>query len=251
MNRKLLALNIALAAGVIYTGIELRTEWLAAKARQAKMPGPAPKAAFVPPVAPLKSEPAVVPSGYINIATQTLFDPSRNPNLPPPPPAPAPPPADPPPLPSFHGMMDFGDPQGPIALITEADVGGHEEKHAGEMIGAFKLVAFDRKEMTLEWQGRVIHKRLNEGGSQQAKVKAQAAGPDLVPLGVVPGVATQQTEQPRQQLQEMGPGVSLTDTVRACQPGDGSAAGTVNDGYKKEININPMGPQCLWRAVGK
>jgi hypothetical protein len=251
LNRKLLALNLALGAGLIYGGIELRDEWIAAKARQAKMPGPAPKAPYVAPVAPLKSEPAVAPSGYVNIATQTLFDPSRNPNLPAPPPPPPPPPADPPPLPSFHGTMDFGDPQGPVALITEADVSGHEEKHAGEMIGAFKLVAFDRKEMTLEWQGRTIHKRLNEGGGEKPKARAQAGSPELVTPGIIPGVASQQVEQPKQQLQEMGPGVSLTDTVRACQPGDGAAAGTVTDGYRKEVNINPMGAQCLWRAVGK
>jgi hypothetical protein len=250
LNRKLLAVNLALAAGVIYAGVELRTVWLTAKARQAKMPGPPPKAAFVPPVTPLKAEAPVVPSGYINIATQTLFDPSRNPNLPPPPPPPPPPPADPPPLPSFHGIMNFGDPQGPVALITEASVEGHEEKHAGEMIGAFKLVAFDRKEMTLEWEGRMIHKRLNEGGSEQPKAKAQA-GPELVPLGIIPGQASKQVEQPRVQQQDLGPGTPLTDTVRACQAGDGSAAGAVNDGYRKEINNSPMGPQCLWRAVGK
>ncbi|MEI9976516.1 MAG: hypothetical protein WDO73_33345 [Ignavibacteriota bacterium] len=109
---------------MIYTGIELHSVWVAAKNRQAGMPGPAPKPALVQPVSPLSRQPAVVPSGYIEVAQKTLFDPSRNPNLPPPEKPAPPPPRDPPPLPSFHGMMDFGDPQGPIALITQNSSSG-------------------------------------------------------------------------------------------------------------------------------
>jgi hypothetical protein len=255
LNRKLLILNIALGAGVIYTGIELHSAWVAAKERQAKMPGPAPKAASVPPIPALKKEPAVVPSGYADVAVHDLFDASRNPSIPVDPPPPAPPPRDPPPLPSFHGMMDLGDPQGPVALITENDAPGHEEVHAGEMIGEFKLVAFNRKEMTLDWQGRTLHKLLNDGGSAAAKAKpAPAGGPEPLPLnGVVPGQAPQQSvyDDPKPQTRELGPGPQMTDSVKACQAGDSSAVGSVSDGFRKEINNSPMGPQCLWRAVGK
>lgn len=253
MNRKLLALNIALGIGVIYAGVELHSEWVAAKARQAKMPGPAPKAPLVTPPAALPRQPAVVPSGYIQVAQQTLFDPSRNPNLPPPDVPAPPPPADPPPLPSFHGMMDLGDPQGPVALITENNNPGHEEVHAGEMIGEFKLLAFNRKEMTLDWRGRVLHKLLNEGGSDHAAVKPPTAGtPPLELNGVIPGQAPQQgAEQPKPQTRELGPGPQITDTVKACQGGDSTPAGAVSDGYRKEVNVSPMGNQCLWRAVGK
>jgi hypothetical protein len=149
-------------------------------------------------------------------------------------------------------MMDFGDPQGPIALITQHDSPGHQEVHAGEMIGAFKLVAFDRQEMTLDWQGKVIRKRLNEGGSERAaKSQAPAAGPEPLLNGVIAGQAPPQADQPKPQGRELGPGTEMTDTVKGCQAGDSSAAGTVSDGYRKEVNVSPMGPQCLWRAVGK
>jgi len=252
LNRKLLILDIALGAGVIYGGFQLHSEWAAAKARQARMPGPPPKAAPVAPVPPLKQAPAVLASGFKTVADLDLFDASRNPNIPVEPPPPAPPPAEPPPLPSYHGMMDFGDPQGPIALITEHDAPGHEEVHSGEMIGEFKLVAFDRQEMTLNWQGRVIHKRLNEGGSEPPKVKAAPVGLEPLPLnGVIPGQAPQTADQPKPQGTELGPGKEMTDTVKGCQAGDSSAPGTVSDGYRKEANVSPMGPQCLWRAVGK
>ncbi len=255
MNRKLLILNVALGAGVIYTGVELHNVWVAAHERQIHMPGPAPSANAVPHVPALKKDPAVVPSGYIDIATKTLFDPSRNPNLPPPEAPPPPPPANPPALPSFHGMMDLGDPQGPVALITENDAPGHEEVHAGEMIGEFKLVAFNRKEMTLDWQGRTLHKLLNDGGSAPSKAKAvPVGGPEPLPLnGVVPGQAQPQQpyDDPKPQTRELGPGPQMTDSVKACQAGDSSAVGAVSDGFRKEINNSPMGPQCLWRAVGK
>jgi hypothetical protein len=254
LNRKLLFLNIALGIGVIYAGIELHSAWVAAKARQKTMPGPPPKAAFVPPVPPLPGKPAVLPSGYVEVAQKDLFDASRNPSVPVDPPPPPPPPKDPPPLPSYHGMMDFGDPQGPVALITEVGTPGHEEVHAGEKIGEFKLLAFDRKEMSLEWEGKVLHKRLNEGGAERARPNAApAAGPEPPPPGVIFGQAPlQQAEQPvQQQRNELGPGVQMTDSVRACQAGDTSAAGTVNGGYIKQVNNSPMGAQCIWRAIGK
>lgn len=252
MNRKLLILDIVLGAGVIYGGFQLHSEWAAARARQARMPGPPLAAGKVPAPAPLPQQPAVLPSGYKTVADQDLFDASRNPTIPVEPPPPPPPPAEPPPLPSFHGMMDFGDPQGPIALITENDALGHQEVHAGEMVGPFKLVAFNRQEMTLEWQGRVIHKRLNEGGSAPAKSKAPPVGIEPLPLnGVIPGQAAPAADQPAPQGAELGPGQEMTDTVRACQPGDSSAPGTVNGGYVKQVNMSPMGAQCIWRAVGK
>jgi hypothetical protein len=253
LNRKLLVLNTALGIGVIYAGIQLHSEWVAAKARQGTMPGPPPKPAMVLPPAPLPQQPAVLPSGYIEVASKFLFDASRNPDIPKDPLPPPPPPRDPPPLPSFHGMMDFGDRQGPVALITESNAPGHAEVHAGEMIGEFKLLAFDRQEMTLEWEGKVLHKRLNEGGSEKARAAARpAAGPEPLLLnGVVPGQAPQpSTEQPTRQ-QELGPGVPMTDSVRACQAGDSAAAGTVTDGYIKQVNNSPMGNQCIWRAIGK
>jgi hypothetical protein len=254
LNRKLLILDIALGAGVIYGGFQLHSAWVAARARQARMPGPPPKAALVPGVAPLAQQPAVLPSGYKDVAVKDLFDVSRTsavPVDPPAPPPPPPPPPEPPPLPSYHGMMDFGDPQGPIALITENDAPGHEEVHAGEMVGTFKLVAFNRQEMTLEWQGRTIHKRLNEGGSNPAKPKAAAGAPALELNGVVPGMAPKEAYQPPQPTKDLGPGQDLSDTVKACQPNDSSPNGTVSGGYVKEVRMTGLGSQCDWRAVGK
>lgn len=253
MNRRLLILDIALGAGVIYGGIQLHNEWLAAKARQAAMPGPAPKPLAMAHMPALPQQPAILPSGYKQIAINTLFDPSRNPNIPVDPPPPPPPPKQPPPLPQYHGMMDFGDPQGPIALITPEKDARHEEVHAGEMIGEFKLLSFNREEMVLEWDGKQIHTRLGEAGPDPAaRPKASAVEP-ITNYGIIPGQAPKETlPQPQQQQQQLGPGQAVTDTVKACQPNDGTPAGTVTDGYRKEVHISPLGTsQCIWRALDK
>jgi len=68
--------------------------------------------------------------------------------------------------------------------------------------------------------------------------------------GVVPGQAPPQATEPTRQ-QELGPGIQMTASVRACQAGDAAAPGTVNGGYIKQVNNSPMGAQCIWRAIGK
>jgi len=252
LNRKLLVLDVVLGAGVIYGGFQLHSEWAAARARQATMPGPAPKAGPIPAAPPLAQRPAVLPSGYKEIAMNTLFDPSRSPDVVQPPPPPPPPPPEPPPLPMFHGMMDLGDPQGPIALMTEKDKPGHEEIHAGEMIGAFKILSFDRKEMSLDWDGRVIHLRLSDGGSEPHAAAKGGVEP-LNDRGIIPGVAAPPAQEAAPPpAQALGPGVEVTDSTRSCQPNDSAPAGTVTSGYQKVVRNTGLGAtQCFWIAVGK
>ena len=250
MNRKLLILDIVLGAAVIYGGFEFRSQWVAAKARQAGMPGPAPKAGPPPAIAPLPQAPAVLPSGYAPIAINTLFDPSRNPNVAPPPlPAP-PPPEEPPALPSLHGSMDLGD--GPFAMMSESGATAYSEVRAGGMIGPFKLVSFNRREFEVEWKGKIIHKRVEEGGGDKPARAAQPSGGPVVTLGVIPGQAVPEAAPAPVSTAELGPGASMTDTVKACVPSDGSPAGTISGGYRKEVNRSPLGSsQCIWRAIGK
>jgi len=252
VNRKLLILDVVLGACAIYGGFQLHSQWVAAKARQAGMPGAAPKAGPAPVVSPLPRQPAVLPSGYKAIAVNTLFDPSRNPDIPVDAPPPPPPPKEPPPLPSYHGMMDFGDPLGPIALMSDAGTEGHQEVHAGEMIGAFKLLSFSRQEFALEWEGRVIHARASAGGGEKPRSSAPTVAP-ITTNGIIPGQAAPDTgPQPQPQGAQLGPGQNLTDAVKACQSGDNTPAGAVADGYRKEVNATPLGgSQCIWRAVGK
>jgi hypothetical protein len=250
LNRKLLILDVVLGAGVIYGGLQLHSQWVAAKARQAGMPGAAPKTAPPPGLAPLPQQPAVLPSGYKAIAVNTLFDPSRNPNIPVDPPPPPPPPAVPPPLPAYHGSMDIGD--GPVAMMSENGSSAYKKVHPGGVIGPFKLLSFGREEFAVEWEGKVIHKRLDEGGAEKSAAAPQAVEPAFTP-GLIPGRApAETTPPPPQPTMDLGPGTDMTESIKACQPGDSSPPGTVSGGYRKEVNRTPLGSsQCIWRAVGK
>ncbi|MGA3018972.1 MAG: hypothetical protein ABSF62_17760 [Bryobacteraceae bacterium] len=246
MNRRLLALNLLLVAALIYAGIEFHARRVAAQARE--MATLSRKVPPLPPpvLAPLKAPEAVMPSAYVTVAQNDLFDQSRNPNVPIDLPPPPPPLKDPPPLPFFHGMMNIGD--GPIAIMSKTGSGSQEEVHAGGMIGEFKLLDFNMKEITLEWDGRVIRKRVDDAPKQEAVWSPLANYPSNG-IMVMPGVAS--PPQPAPKFTEMGPGADNGQTYRPCQVGDSSPNGAVVDGYRKSVRVNPFGSECHWEAVGK
>jgi hypothetical protein len=249
LNRKLILLDVALAAGAIYGGLHLHSQREAAKALQAEIVRNSVKPAPPPVVAPLAREPVVLPSGYKDIAVKTLFDPSRNPDVPVEPPPPPPKPPEPPPLPDFYGSMDLGD--GPFAVMSAAGETRQQEVHTGGMIGPFKLLSFSRQEIALEWDGRVIHKHVEEHASRGGKAPGPIGlGGGAGVAAVIPGQAS--APQPEARGTELGPGEQMTDTFKACQAGDSSPAGAVVDGYRKEVMRTALGgTQCHWTAVGK
>ena len=78
MNRKLLILNVVLVAVAVYAGVQWRKEWRAAKAREAASLNRPLKPLPPPPFTPLPVEPPVMPTKYLDVAQNMLFDPSRN-----------------------------------------------------------------------------------------------------------------------------------------------------------------------------
>jgi len=246
LNRKLLTLNVVLVALAIYAGFQLHGQWVAAKAREAAARSyrarPVPAAAL----APLPQEPAVLPSGYKDVAMNDLFDQSRNPNVPVEPPPPPPPPKPVPPLPAFHGMMDIGD--GPIAMMSRAGSSEQQEVRAGGMIGEFKLLDFNRQEIALEWEGKVIHKRVDEVADKSA---TNQQGPsEIAPGTVLPGIVNTQAPQEGPK-RDLGPGPDNGGGNRPCQANDSSPAGTTTDGYRKVVIPTLFGNTCYWAPVGK
>jgi hypothetical protein len=247
LKRKLLLLNLGLAAFVAYAGFELRQAWLAEKAREAAELNKAVKPSAPIPFAPLAVAPPVAPAGYAAIAEQTLFDRSRNPNVvvdvpPPPPPKPMPP------LPVYHGQMNIGS--GPMAILSATANSPHLGLHPGETIGPFKLVEVDREEITLEWEGKAIRKNVDELVDRSAQGAAAA-----------PAAVTARTEQsaaaapapppPGPAKSAIGPGADTGAGFKRCEPNDSTPAGTVVDGYRKVISPTPFGEACRWDPVGR
>ena len=243
MNRKLVLLNLVLAAVVVYGGMQLRTAYQAEKAREAALK--AKKIAVLPAPAytPLSNDAPVLPSGYNYVAQKNLFHPSRDPNVPvelPPPPPPPPPMPD---IPRYHGQMNLGD--GPIAMLVEKSGMPEKAVKPGDTIGQFKLVDVNTNEITFEWKynGEIARRSLRElADSSQAATQAAdnrpaagAAAPVAPPPPVAPAA--------------LGPGEITGFGFKTCIPNDTTPEGTVSGGFRKVITTTPFGKSCRWDPV--
>jgi hypothetical protein len=245
MNRKILALNLALLALLGTLGWMLRAHWRETRARELAMLSKAPrKIEVLPPPVPAPPETAVA-ANYLEVAQKTLFSKDRNPNVivevaaPPPPPPVVPTP----PRPFYFGQMGFG--QQPVAFLS-VEKGGQKGFHVGDEVGPFKLVAFNRETITFEWNGETLEYPLAElkpkepQAAQQAAAAAAAAAGPAKPQSLTPAIT----------IVEDKPTLGTQNgEIRSCVPGDRSPSGTVKDGYKKTVVNGPFGPSCLWEPI--
>jgi len=239
LKRKLLLLNVVLIALIVAVGWRLRREWLDSKAREqailkAQVRPPAP-----PSISPLPKTQPVTPTNYLDIAQKMLLSKDRNPAVvvetaPPPAVKPLPP------LPVMYGIMDLGD--GPTALMSDKAGSRHHGVRPGEKVGEYTLVALNDQEVTLEFEGRTVVKKPEElkERSQQPSSGADAGARTAPP----PGTAAPPISSGRPE-----PGVDVAPGIRACQPGDSSAPGTVANGMRKVVTQSPFGDTCRWEAV--
>jgi hypothetical protein len=243
LKRKLLLLNLTLGLLAIYAGWQLRRTWRAAKAREAATMSRRVPVAPAPPFTPLPRTAPVVPGGYSEIVQQTLFDRSRNPVVVVELPKEEPKPTKPMPrLPIYHGQMNLGD--GVTVVMSEDNNSAHQGLRVGEMIGQFKLVDVNTEEITLEWEGQKIRKKLDEL-REHADVPQAGAPPPVATLGP----ARTDAPAPAVQASPQGPGADTGGGYRACQANDSNPSGAVVEGYRKVIIPNPFGQMCRWEAV--
>jgi hypothetical protein len=241
VNRKLwIVLNLALVCAVVWTTVELRDAWRAAKAHQAATLKHAAAAPPLVPLQPLPNPPAVLPAAYKDVAQKDLLDRSRNPNVPVEPPPPPPPPPPVPPLPVYHGYMNLDG--APIAILSVTKGSAHEAVHPGETIGEFTLRSVSTREIEFAWRDQVIHKSVDEledhtiPAVQAAAVRTEMPAPVYAP-------------PPPPAPAAPGPGEETHFGVKLCNPGDTSAVGSVVDGYRKVMSPTPFGSSCLWEPV--
>jgi hypothetical protein len=237
LTRRLLLINLTLLA-LASAGIwRLRIAWRSETARERAAIGKPIHPLPPPLVAGLPPAQAVRPVDYIDIAQKDLFTRDRNPNIlvetkaPPPKPMPA--------LPLFHGVMNLGD--GPTAILSEKKGAPHRDFRPGEQIGEFKLVAVNREEIVLEWDGQQIRKRLEE--LQDTNTPAPASG-NTAAQATAPAAPPAAPAQAKPE-----PGVDVGQGVRACQSGDNSPPGTVANGMRKRTQSSPFGERCWWEPA--
>jgi hypothetical protein len=218
-------------------GVEIRNEIGAARAREKSVLRAPVRVLPTPKINPLPSDPPVMPSAYEKVAQADLFDKSRNPTVvvevpPPPPPKPVPP------LPVYHGAMNLG---GGLRVMLSVNKDSPQQAiRPGETIGQFKLVDVNTEEMTLEWEGQTIRKKVEELTAAPAPAEVAAARVEA-PTGPTPPPPAVKS----------GPGDLTPQGGRVCAVNDGNAEGAVVEGYRKTIYTTPFGQSCLWQPVGK
>ncbi len=247
MNRKIILLNVVLLAMAGWLCWTLRARWvefhrhehtvLAASGPKAKV--------FQPPANPL-SKPFAA-TEYNDVAQKMLFSKDRNPNVivdPPPPPPPTPPPAPMPELPAYYGTMAlFGDP----VVLLSLPKGGQKKYHAGDMVGPFKLVSFDREKVVFDWDGKLVERKPEElkekAATQQQQAAAEQPPTRVEPVKLIPDPPPDAPKVSEKIGADNGGG------IRMCVAGDTTPPGTVVDGYKKVVTMNMFGQTCMWQQV--
>ena len=245
MNRKVVFLNVLLVALALWLGSLLRAKWLDEEAHRRDLLKQAIHSVTVPPPPPAPAVQRPLAMDYLEVAQRTLFTKDRNSTVVVEPPPVPPPPPPVPPLPVYRGQMAIGEPV--VFLAT----GPSDEKgyRKGDMVGKFKLVAFDRENITLEWDGKNLEHKVTDLVSHDAQQVQQpvAAAPVAAAAPVSLGDAA-----PPKVSSDGSPALGVDmGGPRGCVTGDTSPAGTIFNGYRKVIAQTLMGQSCHWEPINK
>lgn len=241
MKRKLIALDLALVAAIGAASWRLRQDWTTLRAREHKLQQRSVKGSQ-PPLLNVAAAPQPVAAvGYAEIAQKMLFSKDRNPDVVIEPPK-EPPPKPMPPLPVLYGVMNLLD--STTVVMSENAAAPHHGVRLGEQIGAFTLVAVNREDITFDWEGQPVTKKIDDMLVRQPA----PAAPSNVPAQRVAAQPARVEGQPPPKA-DAAPGADIGNGIRACQAGDSSAAGTVSGGYKKSVSATPFGSICRWEPI--
>jgi len=237
LNKKLIALSLALLAALGLLTWQLRREYRDAKNRERALLNykivPKPPV----PMAPLPKALPVAAATYAEVAQKNLFSRDRNPDVIVDPPAP--PPVKPvPPFPVARGVMLWeGVPA--TVVLSEKSGGPQKSYHVGDKVGDWTIASIDNTYVVFSWDGQDFKKRLDELL-------------DRTPIQVAEAPAPNAPAQPAQAnlAGKDGPSnIDIGSGVKACIPGDRSATGAVVDGYRKVVTDGPFGAVCRWEPV--
>jgi hypothetical protein len=246
LKAKLIALNLLLAAGVGAVAWQARMRVQEAEqVRRAHLLNPM-KPVPPPPIAPAPKPDAPSAIKYEDVAKKDLFSADRNDDIVvEAPKVVAPKPM--PPLPVSTGVMNM--PSGVKISLAEKPGEMSRFLHTGESIGEFKIVALDAQNVTFEWDGKQLPRKIEDLMDRSNQQTASAgrpaqAAPAGGPAALPPAAAGQQLVNNHPTAANIG--TVLTETSRACKPDDTSPAGSVVDGFKKVMTQSIFGPVCRW-----
>jgi len=247
VNRKIILLNVVLLAMAGWLCWTLRAKWLELHRHEHTVLAASSRAGkTVFPLAPIQVAKPFAPTEYNDVVQNDVFSKDRNPNViidPPPAPPPTPPPPPMPDLPAYYGTMAFfGDP----VILLSLPKGPQKKYHAGDKVGPFKLVSFDREKVVFDWDGKIVERKpedLKEKESVQQQAEADPAPPKYVPPKLIPDPPPNAPKLSEKIGADNGGGVHM------CVAGDTTPPGTIIDGYKKVVTMNMFGATCMWQSV--
>jgi hypothetical protein len=242
LKGKLIALNLLLAAalGAVIWQTRARVQE-ADQVRKAHVGVPI-RPVAPPPIAPAQKPEPPSAIKYEEVAKKNLFSSDRNDDIVVEAPKVAPP-KPMPPLPVAFGVITVGG--GTTASMAVKAGEPSKFVHVGESVGEFKILALDSENVTFEWDGKPLSRKIEDlmdRSNQQvasAAHGAAAVGPAAAPP---PGAGQMVNNHPT----AANVGTELTETSRACKPDDTSPAGSVVDGFKKAVTQTIFGPVCRW-----
>jgi hypothetical protein len=210
-----------------------------------------PKRNFTSPSVPLPK--AQVISEYNEVVQKDLFARDRSSNvtiaIERDPPAPPSPPM--PPLPVYFGTMFIGDP----VIVLEFPKGTQKNYHAGEKVGAVRLVSFDSEIVVFDWDGKKVERtvaQLRDGASDAAYSGAAASATTTMKTAALRSNLTSTSPEPSDRSTLTTKlGMDTGVGVRLCLTGETSPAGTVIDGYRKRKVNGAFGPTCSWELLNR
>jgi hypothetical protein len=202
-----------------------------------------------PPVTPAPKPDPVPATKYADVAMKDLFSKDRNPTVVIEPPK-IEAPKIMPPLPVVYGVM--GLPSGTKAIMSEKAGNAGHSVHAGDTIGEFKIAALDPENVTFNWDGKQISKKIEDLIDRSNAPGAAGAQSAAVQGGANPNAAVRAAPPPPPNNQPQvasAPGKEIGGGYHACVPGDTSPSGTVSGGFRKNSVATPFGPSCNWVPV--
>lgn len=151
-------------------------------------------------------------------------------------------------LPLYHGMMNFGDEEGPVAIMSVAAGKPHKAIHPGETIGEFTLLAVSKDGLDLQWRDQKVHKRPEEI-LDRTHTAAQTQATET-PAKIPGGYATPPPPRPEPPPPgQYGPGADNGPGTKRCMDNDTTPAGAVVSGYRKVDKPGPFGRTCYWESI--
>lgn len=259
MRLKFIALNAVLLIGILVIAWQARTRWQEAHTRREANLNTAIRPVAPPPLVPAPKPDAAPAAKYADVATKDLFAKDRNPVVIVDPPK-VEKPKEMPPLPVVYGVL--GLPSGVRAIMSEKAGGTSAPFREGDTIGEFKIVSLDQRNVTFEWDGKEISRKIDDLIDRSGPADTAGGGRANVQASAPPQIAAAQPQIQMQQNQQQntvqtntvqsvaaGPGGEIGppgQSQRQCNPADNSPAGTVVQGYRKTLIPSPFGNFCRW-----